>query len=85
LDVTGIGKINSIAKVACENWSHYERTQFAKTLMDKIVGARHGLARLANTYESLDKPVSANSIRISGVLVLDMIIPPDRKRLEGIP
>lgn len=85
MEVSGITKIGSICQVALENYQFYAgHESYGTILLDSIVNARKGLGRLKMTYESLGKNVVANNIETSGILVLDSIIPKERKIAEGL-
>lgn len=84
MEVNGISEISSICKVATELYPQYSKNKtFGKTLIDKIVDARKGLGRLKLTYETIGKTLVASSINTSGILLLDSIIPNQRKINEG--
>ena len=84
-DVNGISKMELICKDAAEQWETYKNNRlFGPTLMNKVIAARHGLQRCVNTYESLQKITTASNIKNRAILLLDNIIPHDRKLREGI-
>lgn len=84
MEVNGIAEISSICKVSTELYEQYkDHRVYGKTLLDKIVEARKGLGRLKVTYESIGKGLVASSINVSGILLLDSIIPDSRKIEEG--
>lgn len=83
--VNGLATMKSIVKNAGEQYEQYsDHKYFGATLLDKIVGARHGLERIAKTYDNVGKNVDASNIRNTAILALDNIIPEDRKISEGI-
>ena len=70
----GNSKIDEICRNASETYAAIKNGPYGKTLNEKIIKARIGLTRLVATYESLGKYPIANSIRNSGILVLDELI-----------
>ena len=81
----GNTEIDTICKNASETYGTYHSdTRFGKILLDKIVAARQGLLKIAKTYEAIGKDTEARNIRNSGILILDAIIPEDRKLKEDI-
>lgn len=83
--VNGLATMKSIVKNAGEQYGQYSNHKyFGSTLLEKIVGARHGLERIAKTYDNVGKNVDASNIRNTAILALDNIIPEDRKISEGI-
>lgn len=84
-DVTGNVEITKICTNAAQTYASYkDEDNFGPMLLDKIINARQGLARIAQTYDSIGKRVTASAIRNSGIFILDNIIPHERKILEGI-
>lgn len=84
-DVNGIAKMESICKDAAEQYETYKCNKiFGPTLLNKIIAARHGLERCVNTYQSNQKVVTASNITNRAILLLDNIIPHERKIKEGI-
>jgi len=77
--------ISNICKSACEHYESYKNhPYFKEILMDKIIRARQGLARIAETYDSVGQFTTATNIRNSGILMLDGVIPKDKKIQIGI-
>lgn len=84
-DVNGISKMELICKDAAEQWETYKNHKiFGYTLLTKIITARHGLQRCVETYESQQRPVTSSNVKNRAILLLDNIIPYDRKIKEGI-
>lgn len=84
-DVNGIAAMETICMDAGQQFETYHKHPiFGIQLLDKMVSARHGLQRCSNTYDSLQRTVTASSIKNRGILLLDNTIPYDRKVREGI-
>ena len=83
-DVNGLSKMGSICKIACETYQQYQSNiHFGPIIINKMIGARKGLERVALTYESLGKIVTAANIRNQGILLLDGAIPKNHRIKEG--
>lgn len=81
--VNGNSKINSICRNASESYLSYgNNVYYGSALLDKIVEARKGLDRIRSTYRNLNQISTVSSINNS-ILILDNVIPKDRKIFEG--
>lgn len=84
-DIIGISAMESICMDACQQWDTYiNHRVFGNQLLDKMVAARHGLQRCADTYYSIQKTIVCDEIKNRAILLLDNTIPYDRKVREGI-
>ena len=80
---SGNSEINSICRNASENYESYKNNKFfGIILLNKIVEARKGLDRIRNTYKKLNQISTVSSIN-NNILILDNVIPIDRKITEG--
>tara|TARA_Y100001970_G_scaffold291389_1_gene428354 strand:- start:367 stop:930 length:564 start_codon:yes stop_codon:yes gene_type:complete len=81
----GNGTIYTICLNASQTYDSYKNNKnFGDILLDKIVKARIGLERIARTYESICKSAIARELRNNSILILDSIIPEDRKQKEDL-
>uniref|UniRef100_A0A6C0BCZ0 Uncharacterized protein n=1 Tax=viral metagenome TaxID=1070528 RepID=A0A6C0BCZ0_9ZZZZ len=84
MEVSGISEISSICQCSVELYEMYGSSPpYGKILMNKIVDARRALNKLMLTYNSIGKNMVGSSINTSGILVLDSIIPDERRIAEG--
>lgn len=83
-EINGISTMESICTNAAQQWDTYKNKKpFGAMLLDKIVAARYGLDRVVKTYDSLQNTVYSSNIRNRGIIILDGVIPEERKIKEG--
>ena len=81
--ITGNSRIISICRNASETYTSKKDDPYVgDMLLTKICEARKGLERIKNTYENLNNISNATNIG-SGILILDLVIPNERKIAEG--
>lgn len=84
-DINGSFIMGNICTNTAQQWDVYkDHPVFGKILLDKIIKARHGLARVIKTYKSIQKNVTASSIENKAIIILDNLIPHHIKINEGI-
>lgn len=81
--ISGNNKISSICRNASELFPSYGTNKFfGDIFLTKIVEARKGLVRIRDTYKAL-RDISTESSVNTSILILDGLIPIERKIIEG--
>jgi hypothetical protein len=83
-EISGISEMGRISRNAAQNYNQYMHDKnFGPPLKTRIIGARKGLERIARTYESIGRSVTASNIRNGPIMTLDNLLPHDDKVREG--